>query len=173
MSLSKHQPRPSSSKQRREQHQLEATKRRDFLDPDFDFRASLDLGGSKRRKNRCRIGTQAESEIPALGLDSGRLEVDCRLDPARVADAAIRVAQKYRKRNRKGSQPAASIKKKRTRISIDREYERSKGRLEPAEDEEDTDEMDSADAPSRQYHRRHPSEASQLERDEDEELDDD
>lgn len=97
------------------------------MDPDFGVKASIRL--EKNRQNRCRFNTEADSEIPELGLDSGRLNIDCAIDPARVADAAVRMAKNYGKyrRNRKKVQPESSNRKrKRTRIHIDSEVVKSK-----------------------------------------------
>lgn len=115
-------------------------RRRDFLDPDFGFKASLNL--ASRKKSRCKLKTEADSEIPELGLDSGQLNIDCEVNPVRVADAAARVARTYgkyrRDRQRKRAQPLRSgsnMKRKRTRINIDTQYERSRG---ADEDDDDT-----------------------------------
>lgn len=81
---------------------------------------------SKKRSN-CKLKTEADSEIPELGLDSGRFNIDCELNPARVVGAAARAARNYGKyrRDRKRNRPSAS-KRKRTRISIDSQYESSR-----------------------------------------------
>lgn len=83
---------------------------------------------SSNRKSNCRVGAEADSEIPELGLDSGRLNIDCDVNPLRVAGAAFRAAKhynSYRQANRPhGSSPMA-VKRKRTRLTLDREYERS------------------------------------------------
>lgn len=100
-------------------------KRRDFLDPDFDFKASLKLASNQRSK--CKINTDANSEIPELGLDAARLKLDCHLNPAQLADAAVRVAKHYNnfRNQRRGSKKSGStIKRKRTKIHIDREYDK-------------------------------------------------
>lgn len=105
-------------------------RRRSYLDPDFGIKASLNLASRKRSK--CRLKSEATSEIPELGLDSALFNIDCDVNPARVAIAAARVARTYgkyrqdRKRNR--SRPQESVvKRKRTRINIDYEKDREKG----------------------------------------------
>ena len=99
--------------------------------PDFGIKASVNLASKKR--NRCKLKTEADSEIPELGLDSGSLNIDCDINPTRVADAAMRVAQSYnqyrRQRQRKRAQPpqlGSEIKRKRTRIHIVRDWEKAR-----------------------------------------------
>lgn len=98
------------------------------MDPDFGIRASLNL--ASRERSKCRLKTEADSEIPALGLDSARMNIDCNVNPARVANAALRVARTYsqHRRERKKAQPyrsGSTIKRKKTRIDIATQYEKS------------------------------------------------
>lgn len=95
------------------------------MDPDFGLKASLRLTS---KRNKCRLKTKADSEIPELGLDSGHLDINCAVNPARMVGAAARAAHKYGeyRREKKRNRPSAS-KRKRTRIRIDHEYEKSKG----------------------------------------------
>lgn len=116
---------------------IDSEKRRDFLDPDFDFKTSLKLSSNKQR-SKCRLNTQGESEIPELGLDAARLKLDCHLNPTQIADAAMRVAKNYNqyRRERQRRKPkhnqhhhqksGSTIKRKRTKIIIDRDYEKSR-----------------------------------------------
>lgn len=122
--------------------------KRDFLDPDFRIKGSLNLASRKRSK--CRVNTEADSEIPELGLDSARVNLYCDINPTRVADAAVRMARTYGKYRRNRHQyrqgPAkssASTKRKRTRISIERDYEKSRhptnSQIEPQDADQDDD----------------------------------
>lgn len=82
------------------------------------------------------MDTEADSEIPALGLDSGRVNVDCEVNPVRIAKAAAGAARTYgnyrrdRRRRKQMEQhnlpqkSGSNVKRKRTRINIDSEYER-------------------------------------------------
>lgn len=120
-------------------------RRDDFLDPDFGVKASLNL--ASRERSKCRLGAEADSEIPELGLDSGRLSVDCDLNPNRVADVAYRAAKSYaqyrRDKQRYQSQPTRLVKRRRTQINIQRDYERSRGDDHAAD--EDVDAQDQED----------------------------
>lgn len=107
------------------------------MDPDFGVKTSLRLASNRRQRNKCRINTEVGSEIPELGLDTGRVKLDCDLNPARMANAAARVARNYsqmrrqRQRAKGRDQPYRSsdsrVKRKRTRINIDTEYEKTRG----------------------------------------------
>lgn len=99
----------------------------------------------KKEKSKCRINTHAGSEIPELGLDVARLKLNCHLNPARVADAAVRVAKTYGKyrhqklqerEKRRGpyNKAGSTIRGKRTRIIIDKHYVDSKGDDEPVKE---------------------------------------
>lgn len=119
---------------------LAPTKRRaDFLDPDFGIKASL--GGKK-----CRLDAEADSEIPELGLDSGRVNVDCNLNPMRLAGAAINAARDYNqyRRDRARYQPESSkaVKRERTQINIVRDYEKARGAGGNNIDDDDDDELE-------------------------------
>lgn len=114
------------------------------MDPDFGVKTSLRL--ASRKRGNCQLGAEADSEIPELGLDGGRLSVDCEVNPFQVAGAAYQAAREYGKyrRARKHHQPEPSgiVKSRRTQITVDRDYVKSKGRpgdQEPEEDDEDED----------------------------------
>lgn len=81
--------------------------------------------GRQSRRSNCRLGAEADSEIPELGLDSGRLSIDCDVNPLRVADVAYRAARRYKQHR---GAPSTVVKRKRTQISFDRAVERSNGR---------------------------------------------
>lgn len=100
--------------------QYRSNRRYDFLDPDFGVKASLKL--ASKRRNKCNVDTEASSEIPELGLDTGRVNIDCDINPVRVAQAAARIAHKYREQRARRphhKQSGSTIKRKRTRINID------------------------------------------------------
>lgn len=104
--------------------------------------AKLNL--ASKRRSRCNLASNVDSEIPELGLDSARLNVDCEINPARIADAAVRAAntyRKYRRERRRKAQPeraSSRMKRKRTRISIDSDYEKVKThKLQPDDPEDD------------------------------------
>lgn len=106
-------------------------RKHDFFEPDFGVKASMKL--SSKRRNKCNLRTEADSEIPYLGLDSGRLNIDCDINPVRIANAAAKVARTYGKyrqeRKRKRNQPnksSSTVKHKRTRISLDTDYKKDK-----------------------------------------------
>lgn len=124
-------------------------RKRDFLDPDFGVKAKLNLADSKQR-SRCRLDSEADSEIPELGLDSARLNIDCDINPARVIGAAAKAAQslgkyreqrRHRKRVEAPTRSGSVVKRKRTRINIDREYERSRD-VEPEGQGDEADEAE-------------------------------
>lgn len=87
------------------------------------------------------VNTQADSEIPELGLDSARINLDCDINPARVADAALRIARKYGdyRKKRRPIKSSSNVKRKRTRIDISRDYERSTSKHNKPSDQEDDD----------------------------------
>lgn len=104
----------------------------DFFEPDFKIRARVKVAGSKPSK--CRFISNAHSEIPELGLDSGRLKIDCNLNPIRIANAAMKVAKQYKKqrnnrhkKNRRGKASKQSVrsnsKRKTTTIAINKNVE--------------------------------------------------
>lgn len=114
-------------------NQSRSPSRRDFFDPDFGVKASLKL--ASRERSNCQLGAEADSEIPELGLDSGRLNVDCQLNPMRVANAAYDAVKQYGK-YRHRPQSSRVVKRKRTRINIDRDYVRSKHSGDDDEEDE-------------------------------------
>lgn len=74
------------------------------------------------------MNSDVGSEIPELGLDRGRFNVDCDINPARVADAAVRVAKTYGeyRRRRQPQRASSRLKRKRTRISIESDYRKER-----------------------------------------------
>lgn len=100
---------------------------------------------ASQKRSKCRLSSDADSEIPALGLDSAHLNVDCDINPARVVKAATRVAKKYGDYRRRRKQDyhrqphRSSSTRKRTKINIDTEYERAKHRGDD-NDEDNNDE---------------------------------
>lgn len=97
------------------------------MDPDFGFKANVNL--ANRKRSNCKLNTEADSEIPELGLDSGRLNIDCDINPVRVANAAFSLASQYRHNH--PHQPYRADSRKRTRINIDSEYERVRDNQDP------------------------------------------
>lgn len=128
-------------------------RKHDFYEPDFGVKASLKLASKKR--NKCNLQTEADSEIPYLGLDSGRLNIDCDINPVRLANAAAKVARSYgkyrqerkKKRNQSPRQSSSTMKRKRTRISLDTDYEKTKQHHD-ADSENDDDDDDSGNKQS-------------------------
>lgn len=109
--------------------QTHSERRRDFLDPDFAVKTSVNL--VNRRRSKCRVNSELGTEIPALGLDSAQLGIDCDINPLRVAGAALKVARAYnnhrRERYKQRRQPSSSsIKNKRTKITIDSEHRQAR-----------------------------------------------
>lgn len=100
--------------------------------------------------------TEADSEIPYLGLDSGRLNIDCDINPVRLANAAAKVARTYGKyrQERKGKRrqshrrrpikSSSTIKRKRTRISLDTDYEKARNHNDDDDGDGDGDGDDDA-----------------------------
>jgi alkylation response protein AidB-like acyl-CoA dehydrogenase len=123
------------------------------------------LDRRSRGGGKCKLGAEADSEIPELGLDSGRLNVDCDLNPVRMAGAAYEVAKEYgRHRQARRYQPQSTrlVKRKRTRIHIDRDYERAKINDDNNNDDEHgagADEQDDQMAPAGAGHQQgaHPT----------------
>ena len=99
---------------------------------------------ASRERSNCQLGAEADSEIPELGLDSGRLNVDCQLNPMRVAGAAFNVAKQYGK-YRHRPESSQMVRRKRTRINIDRDYVRSK---QAGDDDNYDDDDDGSDGRS-------------------------
>lgn len=105
------------------------------MDPDFGVKASL---RSSSRKSGCRLGADADSEIPELGLDSAHLNIDCDVNPIRAVGAAFRAAQDYNHHRQAHRGSPTTTKRKRTRLTLEREYDRSNGddqSLQPNSDE--------------------------------------
>ena len=112
---------PSNGGSVRQRREAIIGRRRDFFDPDFGVKGNLKLTGSG--KSKCMIDSSADSEIPELGLDSANLDVNCQLNPSRIANAAVKVASRLRNRSQRPRQQSSSHKK--TRLSIEKEYENS------------------------------------------------
>lgn len=74
------------------------------------------------------MGAEADSEIPELGLDSGRINVDCDVSPIKMALRAAKRYNQYR-------QAPANVRRKHTKIS----YERTNEVDNDSEDDQDDD----------------------------------
>lgn len=116
-----------------------ASRRRDFLDPDFGVKTSLRLASKKRSK--CNLNSDIDSEIPELGLDSAHLNIDCDINPRRVAGAAFKAARTINdyRRSKHRSVPA---RHKETNININYNKVKDDGDVDNVGDDDDDDESD-------------------------------
>lgn len=116
------------------------------MDPDFGVKTSLRLSS---KPSKCNLDSDVDSEIPELGLDTARLNVDCDINPQRVAGAAFKAARTINDYRRSKYRPATT-RHKETNINID--YTRIRndddGGGNPEEDDTDENESPSQSAAS-------------------------